>query len=128
KPSPLLAICFALLLRYMVSLWPYSGRAQQPMYGDDEAQRHYWMEVTTALPLHQWYRFELEYGVLGTGLSALDSVRVLGKASAIVEPASMELGRSPGYETPSHKAFMRLTVLVLDLGVFFGAAVALAHR
>ena len=26
------------------------------------------------------------------------------------------------------QAFMRLTVLVLDLGVFFGAAVALAHR
>ncbi|CAM9532682.1 unnamed protein product, partial [Ascophyllum nodosum] len=55
KPSPLLAICFDLLLRYMVSLWPYSGQAQQPMYGDYEAQRH-WMEVTTALPLHQWYR------------------------------------------------------------------------
>ena len=26
------------------------------------------------------------------------------------------------------QAFMRLTVLVLDLGVFFGAAAALAHR
>ncbi|CAM9534154.1 unnamed protein product [Ascophyllum nodosum] len=40
----------------------------------------------------------------------------------------MKLGRFRGYETPSHKAFMRLTVLVLDLGVFFGAAAALAHR
>lgn len=25
------------------------------MFGDYEAQRH-WMELTTALPLHQWYR------------------------------------------------------------------------
>ncbi|CAN0468740.1 unnamed protein product, partial [Ascophyllum nodosum] len=131
KPSPLLAICFALLLRCMVSLWPYSGQAQQPMYGDYEAQRH-WMEVTTALPLHQWYSRSLSdsfkyWGLDYPTLTAYVSW-VCGKASAIVEPASMELGRSRGYEIPSHKAFMRLTVLVLDLGVFFGAAAARAHR
>lgn len=56
--DPLLALCCASLLRYMVSLWPYSGQADAPMYGDYEAQRH-WMEITTALPLSQWYRYAI---------------------------------------------------------------------
>ncbi|CAN0547240.1 unnamed protein product, partial [Ectocarpus sp. 12 AP-2014] len=51
----LVLVWFALLLRCMVSLWPYSGQGERPMYGDYEAQRH-WMEITNALPLHQWYR------------------------------------------------------------------------
>ncbi len=46
---------FALLLRWMISLWPYSGQGDAPIHGDYEAQRH-WMEITNALPLHQWYR------------------------------------------------------------------------
>lgn len=53
--SPLLVICFALLIRHMVSLWPYSGQGDAPMYGDYEAQRH-WMEITTGLPIDCWYR------------------------------------------------------------------------
>ncbi|CAN0551614.1 unnamed protein product [Ectocarpus sp. 12 AP-2014] len=55
QPDPLVLVWFALLLRCMVSLWPYSGQGERPMYGDYEAQRH-WMEITNALPLHQWYR------------------------------------------------------------------------
>lgn len=31
-----------------------------PMYGDFEAQRH-WMEVTTSLPVSQWYFYDLGY-------------------------------------------------------------------
>ena len=54
-PSPAVVIWCALLLRYMVSLWPYSGQGDKPMHGDFEAQRH-WMEITTNLPLAQWYR------------------------------------------------------------------------
>lgn len=72
-------VLFALLLRYTVSLWPYSGTARPcpfhvalagchcacavvvcvagagayPMYGDFEAQRH-WMEVTVNLPIGTW--------------------------------------------------------------------------
>lgn len=30
------------------------------MYGDFEAQRH-WMEITTHLPVSQWYFYDLEY-------------------------------------------------------------------
>lgn len=54
-PGPFVLVCWALILRCMVSLWPYSGQGDYPIYGDFEAQRH-WMEITTALPLHQWYR------------------------------------------------------------------------
>jgi hypothetical protein len=32
---------FSLLLRYGVSLWPYSGQGKPPMFGDFEAQRHW---------------------------------------------------------------------------------------
>ena len=53
--------------------------------------------------LERCSRFDLEYwGLDYPPLTAYVSW-VCGKASAIVEPASMELGRSRGYETPSHK-------------------------
>lgn len=31
-----------------------------PMHGDFEAQRH-WMEITTHLPISQWYFYDLPY-------------------------------------------------------------------
>lgn len=30
------------------------------MHGDFEAQRH-WMEITTHLPMAQWYTYDLQY-------------------------------------------------------------------
>jgi hypothetical protein len=36
------------------------GQGTPPMFGDYEAQRH-WMELTTQLPLRQWYMYDLEY-------------------------------------------------------------------
>ncbi|CAB1115447.1 unnamed protein product [Ectocarpus sp. CCAP 1310/34] len=127
QPGRLVSVWFALLLRCMVSLWPYSGQGERPMYGDYEAQRH-WMEITNALPLHQWYRFDLEYwGLDYPPLTAYVSW-ACGQLSRIVEPASMALGLSRGYETQSHKAFMRMTVLLLDLAIFFPAAAALTRR
>ncbi|CBJ33201.1 Dolichyl pyrophosphate Man9GlcNAc2 alpha-1,3-glucosyltransferase, family GT57 [Ectocarpus siliculosus] len=127
QPGPLVVVWFALLLRCMVSLWPYSGQGERPMYGDYEAQRH-WMEITNALPLHQWYRFDLEYwGLDYPPLTAYVSW-ACGQLSRVVEPASMALGLSRGYETQSHKAFMRMTVLLLDLAIFFPAAAALTSR
>ncbi|CAN0002045.1 unnamed protein product [Ectocarpus fasciculatus] len=127
QPGPFVLVWFALLLRCMVSLWPYSGQGERPMYGDYEAQRH-WMEITNALPLHQWYRFDLEYwGLDYPPLTAYVSW-ACGQLSRVVEPASMALGLSRGYETQSHKAFMRMTVLLLDLAIFFPAAAALTIR
>lgn len=38
----------------------FSGMDTPPMYGDFEAQRH-WMEITTQLPIAQWYWHDLEW-------------------------------------------------------------------
>lgn len=50
------------LLRWVVSLGPYSGKNTPPLFGDYEAQRH-WMELTLHQPLSKWYFFDLEYWV-----------------------------------------------------------------
>lgn len=36
------------------------GYDTPPLFGDYEAQRH-WMELTTHLPSHQWYRYDLPW-------------------------------------------------------------------
>ena len=36
------------------------GFQSPPMHGDYEAQRH-WMEITTQLPISQWYFYDLQY-------------------------------------------------------------------
>ena len=55
-----LILIFAGLFRWTAGLWPYSGYQSPPMHGDFEAQRH-WMEITTELPITQWYFYELEW-------------------------------------------------------------------
>ena len=45
-----LIIAFAILLRWLVSMGPYSGKGKAPLFGDYEAQRH-WMEITVNLPV-----------------------------------------------------------------------------
>jgi len=117
----------ALLIRWLVSLWGYSGRETPPVFGDYEAQRH-WMEVTTNLPLGRWYFFDLDYwGLDYPPLTAYVSW-VCGVLSSALEPASMALGKSRGYETETHKALMRFTVLLADLLVFFPAAWQLSKK
>ena len=88
------------------------------MYGDYEAQRH-WMELTTNLPVADWYRNttdnDLQYwGLDYPPLTAYHSY-VVGVASRAWEPASMQLHTSRGYESFSHKVFMRGTVLLFDV-------------
>lgn len=36
------------------------GFQTPPMHGDYEAQRH-WMEITTQLPVSEWYFYDLQY-------------------------------------------------------------------
>lgn len=55
-----LVLIIAGLFRWSAGLWGYSGFQAPPMHGDFEAQRH-WMEVTTNLPMTQWYFHELEW-------------------------------------------------------------------
>jgi alpha-1,3-glucosyltransferase len=48
------------LFRWTTGFWGYSGFQSPPMHGDFEAQRH-WMEVTTQLPITQWYFHDLQW-------------------------------------------------------------------
>lgn len=118
--KPLLTACallFMAILRYTLSLQPYSGMGKPPMYGDYEAQRH-WMEITTALPVGDWYRNTTDNDLMYWGLDypplTAYASWVCGKFAQVYEPELVALHSSRGYETPSSKVFMRITVLVMD--------------
>ena len=100
------------------------------MFGDYEAQRH-WQEITVNVPLKEWYfdtpNNNLTYwGLDYPPLTAYHSL-IMGRASRMVEPESVTLESSRGYETPSHKVFMRFTVILSDLLVYLPGAVAFAR-
>ena len=118
QPGTLVLLLLLVGVRLCTAWGPYSGYGNPPMYGDYEAQRH-WMELTVNLPTADWYsnttRNDLNYwGLDYPPLTAYHSY-LLGQASALWEPESMVLLRSRGYETPSHKGFMRFSVLLSDL-------------
>ncbi|XP_072295016.1 dolichyl pyrophosphate Man9GlcNAc2 alpha-1,3-glucosyltransferase [Eucyclogobius newberryi] len=124
----LVTICVLLgvIVRWGVSLNPYSGAAKPPMFGDYEAQRH-WQEVTYNLPLQQWYfntsDNDLNYwGLDYPPLTAYHSLICAYVAKAI-NPEWVELHKSRGYESYAHKLFMRATVLVADLLIYLPAVV-----
>jgi alpha-1,3-glucosyltransferase len=109
-----LILLVSLAVRYLVGLGNYSGYNNPPTYGDYEAQRH-WMELTINLPFHSWYNYSTNYWRLDypplSGYHAL----VCGYLSRIYEPRSMELAKAYGYSTPTHKRFMRWTVIISEL-------------
>ncbi|KAF8058079.1 dolichyl pyrophosphate Man9GlcNAc2 alpha-1 [Scenedesmus sp. PABB004] len=128
-PSVLCIAC-ALLLRLLVALSPYSGAGTPPKYGDYEAQRH-WMELTTNLPVVEWYQdgphndpkyWPLDYPPLSGYQSYLHGLLVRA-----FDPAAVALGTSRGYETHFSKQLMRWTVLLSDVLIFFPAAVLAAR-
>jgi alpha-1,3-glucosyltransferase len=97
------------------------GYNDPPQFGDYEAQRH-WMELTINTPTSEWYiatkNNNLTYWRIDyPPLTAFHS-ELLGFFSQLYEPKSMEIIKSHGYETKTHKFFMRLSVLVSDLLVF----------
>lgn len=108
-----LFVVLALSVRHLVSLHAYSGEGTPPRYGDYEAHRH-WMEVTTSLPRSKWYTYDVEYWGLDYPPLMAYVEWVLGMVSRAYEPASVVLDASRGYETMTHKAFMRATVIVID--------------
>lgn len=140
RAATALLVLAAISVRCAIGLHPYSGMGKPPMFGDFEAQRH-WMELTTSLPLADWYaarrtfpspthfpiqkltrpswrryrnteQNDLQYwGLDYPPLTAYHSW-VCGKVLGWLDPASMELTTSRGYETPDHKAAMRAAVLV----------------
>ncbi|EPS58794.1 hypothetical protein M569_16019, partial [Genlisea aurea] len=116
---------FALLIRLIVALHPYSGAHTPPLFGDFEAQRH-WMEIAVNLPVRDWYRNttanDLSYwGLDYPPLSAYQSY-IHGSMLKFFDPDSVSLFTSRGYETYLGKLLMRWTVIISDLLIFFPAA------
>ncbi|XP_069126311.1 dolichyl pyrophosphate Man9GlcNAc2 alpha-1,3-glucosyltransferase-like [Argopecten irradians] len=121
----------AVLVRWCVSLCKYSGAGKGPMYGDYEAQRH-WMEMTYNLPVQEWYnhttRNDLQYwGLDYPPLTAYHSW-ICGYIANQINPAWVALKTSRGFESPGHKLFMRYTVLVADILLFFPAVFLIFNK
>ncbi|KAJ1405375.1 Glycosyl transferase, ALG6/ALG8 [Sesbania bispinosa] len=115
---------FALLVRVLVSLHPYSGAGNSPKFGDYEAQRH-WMEITLNLPIREWYRNgtnnDLSYwGLDYPPLTAYQSF-IHGLLIRFFHPLSVSLFTSRGHESYLGKLLMRWTVLSSDALIFFPA-------
>ena len=127
KWLPWCAVAAGLVARHGCSLHPYSGEATPPRFGDYEAHRH-WMEVTIHKPLADWYSHDVGYWGLDYPPAMAYLEYALGRLSHIVDPASVALGASRGYETAGHRAWMRATVLALDGAVFCSAVAALSGR
>ncbi|KAF7717224.1 Dolichyl-P-Glc:Man(9)GlcNAc(2)-PP-dolichol alpha-1,3-glucosyltransferase [Penicillium ucsense] len=115
------------LFRWAVSLWGYSGHNVPPMYGDFEAQRH-WMEITSHLPMANWYLYDLQYwGLDYPPLTAYHSW-LCGKIGAIFDPSWFALDTSRGIEGPDLKVYMRATVFISEYLVFVPAVVTFLRR
>ncbi|RFU29211.1 hypothetical protein B7463_g7118, partial [Scytalidium lignicola] len=115
------------VFRWAAGLWGYSGYHKPPMYGDYEAQRH-WMEITTQLPVSQWYFHDLEWwGLDYPPLTAYHSW-LLGKIGALIDPSWFALYTSRGLEDPTLKVFMRGTVIVSEYLIYIPAAVIFVRR
>lgn len=121
------------LLRVLVGFHPHSGQnnhhGKLDAYGGDyEAQRH-WMELTLHVPIGKWYYYDLEYwGLDYPPLTAYISYLCGLGSSFLVGPETVALELSRGYEDPTHKAYMRATVLFFDVLVYFTAVWILSER
>ena len=121
----------SVMVRALVSLWDYSGKASPPMFGDYEAQRH-WMEITVNLPINDWYRPCADNDLLYWGLdypplTAYTSF-IFGSVARFLVPELVALRDSRGYESVETKLFMRLTVLVADAVLFMPVMFALSKQ
>ncbi|KAJ1303281.1 hypothetical protein OPQ81_011478 [Rhizoctonia solani] len=118
--TPWVIVAGTVLVRCAVGLGGYSGEGTKPMYGDYEAQRH-WMEITYHLPISKWYSYDLQYwGLDYPPLTAYISW-ICGLIAHKINPAWVALDASRGYESPTSKHFMRMSVLLLELLVYIPA-------
>ncbi|KAF4928511.1 putative dolichyl pyrophosphate Man9GlcNAc2 alpha-1,3-glucosyltransferase [Colletotrichum viniferum] len=115
------------LFRWAAGLWGYSGFQKPPMFGDYEAQRH-WMEITTQIPVSQWYFHDLQWwGLDYPPLTAYHSW-LCGKVGTLIDPSWFELYNSRGSDDPTLKIFMRATVIVSEYLIYIPAAVIFVRR
>jgi alpha-1,3-glucosyltransferase len=120
KKMKVLLALFAVLVKYSISLSKYSGYNDPPKFGDFEAQRH-WMEITSNLPISDWYVHDFEYwGLDYPPLTALHSL-LFGYVAKQINPDYVEMFTSRGLESTELKLFMRSTVLISDLLIFVSA-------
>ena len=134
RPSALISLFSSLiLLRTLVAFHPHSGQNEDhnglASYGGDfEAQRH-WMELTLHLHIKDWYSYDVNYwGLDYPPLTAYVSLLCGYFSEKLVGKDSVALYTSRGYEEGTHKAFMRFTVLILDVLIYFPAVAILAKR
>ncbi|KAK4105824.1 glycosyltransferase family 57 protein [Parathielavia hyrcaniae] len=115
------------LFRWAASLWGYSGFERPPIFGDYEAQRH-WMEITTQLPISQWYFHDLQWwGLDYPPLTAYHSW-LCGRLGSLINPSWFALFSSRGSHDPTLKIFMRATVIVSEYLVYVPAVVVFVRR
>ncbi|KAK0670383.1 family 57 putative glycosyltransferase [Cercophora samala] len=115
------------LFRWAAGLWGYSGFQKPPMFGDYEAQRH-WMEITTHLPITQWYFHDLQWwGLDYPPLTAYHSW-LCGKIGSLIDPSWFALYKSRGIHDPNLKIFMRGTVIVSEYLIYIPAVVIFVRR
>ncbi|KAH8675471.1 glucosyltransferase [Xylariales sp. PMI_506] len=115
------------LFRWAAGLWGYSGFQKPPKFGDFEAQRH-WMEITTHLPISQWYFHDLDWwGLDYPPLTAYHSW-LLGKIGELIDPSWFALHASRGLDDPNLKIFMRATVFISEYLIYIPAAVIFVRR
>ena len=116
--SMVMIISIALLIRILIGLWGHSGMGCPPMFGDFEAQRH-WLEITTALPVGEWYKQTDQNDLMYWGLDYPPLTAyvswIFGKFAHIIIPDLVALHDSRGFESIEGKAFMRLSVIICDV-------------
>lgn len=120
----LCAVSACAMVRVLVGYSRHSGQdnyhGSATAYGGDaEAQRH-WMELTYHLPIGEWYYHDLEYwGLDYPPLTAYVSYVCGALAHIVVGPHSVALyeSRYQEMDVPT-KAFLRSTVIALDLGLY----------
>ncbi|KAI0818332.1 ALG8 glycosyltransferase family ALG6, partial [Xylaria sp. FL0064] len=122
-----LVLMAAGLFRWAAGLWGYSGFHKPPMFGDYEAQRH-WMEITTQLPISQWYFHDLQWwGLDYPPLTAYHSW-LLGRIGSVIDPSWFALYTSRGSDDPTLKIFMRATVIISEYLIYIPAVVIFTRR
>lgn len=90
------------------------------------------MEITLNTPMRYWYVETLDndltyWRIDYPPLSAYVSL-VFGYLSSLFDPASVAMLSSRGYETPSHKNFMRISVLVSEILFLFPSLYLVVSR
>ncbi|KAG0346524.1 Glucosyltransferase-like protein [Podila minutissima] len=127
KTGAWLAVGIAVFVRWAVSLGPYSGFATPPRFGDYEAQRH-WMELTLHRPIREWYSdsskwWDLDYPPLTAYVSW-----ICGYVGNMINTDWFAWKESRGFESEDAKLYMRATVLVLEILIYFSAVLVFTQR